>query len=645
MATKPGLLSEWPWQPLGQFKLPTTGYSCLLSQPGSLVRCLSGVQYLLFAPFAAKAIQANFYGGHDKDNWCMHMLIASALRYLHGQIWMSASRFHYLVEKYQIQTKGIKFEQVDRESSWDDYIILHVLVATFVHSFLPGFQNFPLYNGWGLVILLLLHAGPAEFIYYWGHRLLHHHYLYTRYHSHHHASFVTEPVTGSVHPFAEHVMYTAMFAVPFLGTWALGGASLSMFYAYWLGFDLLNCIGHCNWEFIPTWVFKAFPPLKYLVYTPSYHSLHHTQVHTNFALFMPLYDYLGGTVDGMSDLLHSSIRKGRTDRPDFIFLAHGTELLSAFHVPFGLPQFAAHPYAPSWLMYLLWPLTLPLLALVWLFGQTFVADKYKLRDLRMQTWVIPRFGFQYFLPFEKKHINNHIEKAILDADRIGAKVFTLGALNKNEGLNGGGTLFVERHKHLRVRVVHGNTLTAAVILDKIPKDVEEVFLTGATSKLGRAISLYLCRRGVRVLMLTSALDRFCAIQQAAPAECRHLLVQATSYADGKDCKTWILGKWLTSKDQACASAGSHFHQFVVPPVVETRADCTYGKLAAMRLPPEVQGLRTCEMTMERGAVHACHAGGLVHALEGWPHHEVGAIDPDRIDITWEAALKHGFRPV
>lgn len=52
-----------------------------------------------------------------------------------------------------------------------------------------------------------------------------------------------------------------------------------------------------------------------------------------------------------------------------------------------------------------------------------------------------------------------------------------------------------------------------------------------------------------------------------------------------------------------------------------------------------------QMTMPRGVVHACHAGGLVHALEGWEHHEVGAIDVSRIDQTWAAALKHGFKPV
>jgi hypothetical protein len=79
---------------------------------------------------------------------------------------------------------------------------------------------------------------------------------------------------------------------------------------------------------------------------------------------------------------------------------------------------------------------------------------------------------------------------------------------QNESLNGGGKLFVDKHPNLRVRVVHGNTLTAAVILNEIPQDVKEVFLTGATSKLGRAIALYLCQKNVRVLVIFSPITIF-----------------------------------------------------------------------------------------------------------------------------------------
>ena len=135
--------------------------------------------------------------------------------------------------------------------------------------------------------------------------------------------------------------------------------------------------------------------------------------------------------------------------------------------------------------------------------------------------------------------------------------------------------------------------------------------------------------------------------------------------------------------------------------------CRYTSLPAFTVPAAAQGFKSCEMTMGRRNVHACHAGALVHSLEAWKHHEVspknntlftptcihtrrdlggthaclvwraftaparlhakrrvplarkrlflthvfcvfvcwqqvGAIDAERIDLTWEAAMKHGF---
>lgn len=107
---------------------------------------------------------------------------------------------------------------------------------------------------------------------------------------------------------------------------------------------------------------------------------------------------------------------------------------------------------------------------------------------------VNRKQFWYFLPFAKNGINNQIEQAILRANKLGVKVISLAALNKNEGLNGGGILFINKYPNLKVRVVHGNTLTAGVIVNQITKhDVNEVFLSGA-------IALYLCTKQVRVLV-------------------------------------------------------------------------------------------------------------------------------------------------
>jgi hypothetical protein len=60
-------------------------------------------------------------------------------------------------------------------------------------------------------------------------------------------------------------------------------------------------------------------------------------------------------------------------------------------------------------------------------------------------------------------------------------------------------------------------------------------------------------------------------------------------------QVWVIGKWATPNDQKWAPPGTHFHQFVVPNIIESRQDCTYGKLAAMHLPKEIKGLRSCEV--------------------------------------------------
>ena len=130
----------------------------------------------------------------------------------------------------------------------------------------------------------------------------------------------------------------------------------------------------------------------------------------------------------------------------------GTDLLSVFHLPFVAPGFASRPYAPRWYMWPLLPLALPFVLLVQVsgwssekvgkgvrgrpqspfvvgvvgergrgahfpfmrmlpsfhpsptqyLGTTFVADKTRLGELRMATWVVPRLGFQYFFKARSK---------------------------------------------------------------------------------------------------------------------------------------------------------------------------------------------------------------------------------------------------
>ncbi|CAI0427709.1 unnamed protein product, partial [Linum tenue] len=618
-----GLLSTWPWERLGLYK------------------------YILYGPIVGNVLYSTYQEGSLKLDWCFCLLVLWYIRYLVNLYWSTFVNMMFLSKSIRIDKQGYGFKQVDSEWDWDNFLVFQSLIG-FLACSMSSMGSLPIWNTKGLLWILVLHVGISEPVYYCVHRLFHTGSWFTNYHSINHSSPVLHPYTGYQLTFLEHLVLTSVTGIPILGSFLLGYGSLLTIAGYLLAFDFLRCMGYSNTEIVPHQLFQTLPFLKYLIYTGTYHSMHHTEMETNFCLFMPIFDAIGKTLNSKSWELHEKMRSkagtyGRV--PDFVFLAHVVDVCSAMHAPFVFRTFASLPYRFQAFLIPFWPITFGVMLAMWAKAKTFGFSFYNLRGKLHETWVVPRFGFQYFLPFAKEGINKRIDEAILKADGLGVKVLSLAALNKNEALNGGGTLFVNKHPDLKVRVVHGNTLTAAVILNEIGEEIEEVFLTGATSKLGRAIALYLCRRKVRVLMLTLSTERFQKIQKEAPVDCQSNLVQVTKYQAARHCKTWIVGKWITLREQSWAPPGAHFHQFVVPPILAFRKDCTYGDLAAMRLPDDVEGLWSCEYTMDRGVVHACHAGGVVHFLEGWTHHEVGAIDVDRIDLVWNAAMKHGLKPV
>ncbi|KDP28916.1 hypothetical protein JCGZ_14687 [Jatropha curcas] len=194
-------------------------------------------------------------------------------------------------------------------------------------------------------------------------------------------------------------------------------------------------MGHCNFELIPDSLFSVFPPLKYLMYTPTYHSLHHTQFRTNYSLFMPLYDYVYGTVDESSDTLYKASVERAEDSPDVVHLVHLTTPDSIYHLQFGFACFASKPYSSKWYLRFMWPATL-----LWsrICGRTFVSERNTFNTVKWQSWLVPRHKGQYLLKSQRDAINGMIEGAIKEADKKGVKVLTLGLLNQEEELNGNG---------------------------------------------------------------------------------------------------------------------------------------------------------------------------------------------------------------
>jgi aldehyde decarbonylase len=72
-----------------------------------------------------------------------------------------------------------------------------------------------------------------------------------------------------VHPFAEHILYAAIFSMSQVALAITNTVSIGVLFGYNLWFDLMNNMGHCNFEFLPKKAFKIFPLLKYFMYTPS----------------------------------------------------------------------------------------------------------------------------------------------------------------------------------------------------------------------------------------------------------------------------------------------------------------------------------------------------------------------------------------
>ncbi|BBG97206.1 Fatty acid hydroxylase superfamily [Prunus dulcis] len=409
-----------------------------------------------------------------------------------------------------------------------------------------------------------------------------------------------------IHPFAEHIVYSALFFIPILGTILTRTTSVVSFTAYITYIDFMNNMGHCNFELIPNWLFSLFPPLKYLMYTPSYHSLHHTQFRTNYSLFMPIYDYIYKTMDKSSDALYETSLKREEETPDVLHLTHLTTPESIYHLPIGFASLASRPYTSNWYLWLMWPVTFWSMILTWIYGRTFVVDRHRFDNLKLQTWAIPKYKLQYYLQWQNEAINGLIEEAIIQAEEKGVK---------GEELNRYGGLYVHRHPNLKIRVVDGSSLAVAITLNTIPKGTTQVLLRGNLTKVAYAIAFALCQKGIQVVTLHK--DEYLKLTKSFSST-ESSLVLAKSYAH----KIWLVGDGLSEEEQLRAPKGTLFVPFSHLP----QKNC-----AKINWLP-------------RRVMSAWRIAGIVHALEGWKEHECG-YTMSNVDKVWQATLQHGFQPL
>ncbi|XP_013634297.1 PREDICTED: protein CER1-like 2 isoform X1 [Brassica oleracea var. oleracea] len=615
MASRPGLLTDWPWTPLGSFK------------------------YLVLAPLVIDSIYSY---ATIRDHEKLLVMALMVWRIVHSQVWISFSRYQTAKGTKRIVDKSIEFDQVDRERTWDDQIIFNTLIAYLTKVYMIGTDHtLPFWRLDGLVLVALLHAGPVEFIYYWFHRALHHHFLYSRYHSHHHSSIVSEPITSVVHPFAEHIAYTLILLTPLITTLVCGTISVVSIALYITYIDFMNNLGHCNFELIPKSFFSLFPPLKFLCYTPSFHSLHHTQFRTNYSLFMPMYDYIYGTNDKCSDSLYETSLGQDEEKPDAIYLSHLTSLDSIYHLRLGFASLSSHPLSSRCYLFLMRPFTVILsFILSFLSFRSFAFERNRFRDLTLHSHLVPKFSSHFKSQQQKESINKMIETAILEAEKKGVRVMSLGLLNQEEELNGYGEMYVRKHPKLKIRIVDGSSLAAQVVVHSIPVGTREVLFRGQITKVARAIVTSLCQNGIKVMVLRE--EEHCMLARFLSGHCKENLVLTTNYYP----MIWLVGDGISKEEQKRAAKGTRFLPFSQFPPTQLRKDCFYHTTPAMIIPDTAENIDSCENWLGRRVMSAWRVGGIVHALEGWDEHECG-LDVPMVSPhgVWEAALRNGFQPL
>ncbi|KAM1230041.1 hypothetical protein ACFX13_040993 [Malus domestica] len=243
-----------------------------------------------------------------------------------------------------------------------------------------------------------------------------------------------------------------------------------------------------------------------------------------------------------------------------------------------------------------------------IYGRPFVVERQFFNKLTLQTWVIPSYTTQYYLQLQNGSINSLIEEAIVEAEKRGVKVISLGLLNQGEELNGYGGLYVRRHPHLKLKVVDGSSLAVAVILNSIPRGTTQVVLRGNLTKVAYAIAFALSQKGIQVTTLHQA--KYLKLTKSLNATESCLVL-------GESCgpKIWLVGDGFTDKEQMNAPKGTLFVPFSQLPPKKLRKDCFYHYTPAMKIPTSMENVHSCENWLPRRVMSSWRIAGIVHALE------------------------------
>lgn len=317
---------------------------------------------------------------------------------------------------------------------------------------------------------------------------------------------------------------------------------------------------------------------------------------------------------------------------------------------------------PRW-RWLLWPLyPLCWIMSVWyLISRTpfKVVDHYEVgEELECHTILIRNFAWHFLFMSRHETIKARILQASLYAQKeLRAEVIGLGALTKAEWLTSGGKWLAE-NEDIKVPVAHGDTCTAWFVAQQIEdlysryKIIGSIAVIGPTSKIGRAIMLYLIQKGYSFVAYTKDPDRFRAILEEVPEDSRSRLQKADNLSDLGKCGFWLVGKAVpTGKTlirflpKEAVVLNFSVPDPLTPKWLGRRRDVRHFDGGFTTLPDRCGLKFAMRLTVDekgKGVTYACNAGTMIHTLLGWQEDEVGEAKLEKLKQVGKEAQRLGI---
>jgi hypothetical protein len=531
-----------------------------------------------------------------------HILVGTACRYFIAFIFNLFANSESLTGHLRIYDKNPPISQMKRENDWDNALILSVLAFWVVDTFTPLFKQESTDIYLSVLCCFCSHYFLVEPIYYLAHYIMHKTNFYS--HRHHHKSIVTMTRSGTSHPLIENIYYMCNFSIPFVVPALLNTFSRYTIIPYMIVFDVLNSIGHCNFEVIPKFMFQA--PWKYFIYNTQYHANHHKLYTKNMCLFCPIWDTIFGTA------LMSVYKEPATNKPlGAVFLGHHFGLNSSFLNIKQVQTCGSTGQTKRSTSFGFIPLNYILLLLHKIL-RYIVVDRFTFYDSKVEVWGLPLHLFDY--TSRKNYVNDTIINAIHDASKKGISHVGLGALNKAIFVNNNGADLVE-YTPKGVFLVHGNTLTAALAWQatinelKRSKHNRVVAIIGSRSNIGSAIVQRLKDENIHVLTYPFNIENdFDVLIACSPIQTP-------------------IKKHVTIIDVCIPSnIGKYDNKFIRP--------------ADIQIPEYSKCDLTYSLTGDQGVMPACLFATCIHVKEKLAFHEVGPLDISKFEFWIELYNKY-----